>query len=265
MPDQTPLDSNHHPNQRPPASTSAPLPLVMDGLEEDERLSKSEVLTQQEVLKRRVRRLRQLSKIFRELFWSMMEELKYKHREYIWEYGKSPYQEDDEHNNNSSNNNNTIAGVKSENGEASFHENPDTNRIFSNGGANRCGVHGCKSKAMALTKFCQMHILSDAKQKLYKPCNYAIKSSPTGPILCGKPILRSIVPSYCTAHYQKAEKQVGRALKKAGLTVSSTSKLAPKFHVIVAEYVRQIQSKRRVAKKAALENASPKEDDVISC
>lgn len=41
-----------------------------------------------------------------------------------------------------------------------------------------------------------------------------------------------------------------RALKKAGLNVSSSSKFAPKFHVLVAEYVRQIQAKRRAAKKA---------------
>ncbi|KAL0382583.1 UNVERIFIED_CONTAM: hypothetical protein Scaly_0545600 [Sesamum calycinum] len=80
-------------------------------------------------------------------------------------------------------------------------------------------------------------------------------SSTTGPILCGKPILRSTVPSYCPLHFQKAEKHMVRALKKAGLNVSSTSKLAPKFHVIVAEYVRQIQQKRRAAQKANLENA----------
>ncbi|CDP04158.1 unnamed protein product [Coffea canephora] len=116
---------------------------------------------------------------------------------------------------------------------------------------------------MALTRFCQMHILSDNKQKLYKACNYAIKSPPTGPILCGKPILRSTVPSYCALHFQKAEKHVARALKKAGLNVSSTSKLAPKFHVVVAEYTRQIQNKRRAAQKALSENADMKED--ISC
>lgn len=86
-------------------------------------------------------------------------------------------------------------------------------------------------------------------------------SSPTGPILCGKPILRSAVPSYCALHFQKAEKHVARALKKAGL--NSTSKLAPKFHVVVAEYVRQIQNKRRAAQKAVPENADIKED--ISC
>lgn len=40
-----------------------------------------------------------------------------------------------------------------------------------------------------------------------------------------------------------------RALKKSGLNVSSTSKLAPKLHVIVAEYVHQIQHKRIAAKQ----------------
>ena len=40
-----------------------------------------------------------------------------------------------------------------------------------------------------------------------------------------------------------------QALRKAGLNVSSSSKLAPKFHVIVTEYVRQIQFKRKAAER----------------
>lgn len=94
-------------------------------------------------------------------------------------------------------------------------------------------------------------------------CVCMFASSPTGPILCGKPILRSTVPSYCSLHFQKAEKHVARALKKAGLNISSTTKLAPKFHVIVSEYVRQIQSKRRIAQKALPEKPTVKEE--ISC
>lgn len=80
-------------------------------------------------------------------------------------------------------------------------------------------------------------------------CDCLPTSSQAGPILCGKPILRSAVPSLCSPHFQKAEKHVARALKKAGLSANSTSKLAPKFHVIVAEYVNEIQVKRRAAKK----------------
>ncbi|PHT78250.1 hypothetical protein T459_16302 [Capsicum annuum] len=89
----------------------------------------------------------------------------------------------------------------------------------------------------------------------------ALIVSPTGPILCGKPILRSTVPSYCSLHFQKAEKHVARALKKAGLNVSNTSKLAPKFHVIVAEYVSQIQNRRRAAQKANLEIVEVKDEN----
>lgn len=51
------------------------------------------------------------------------------------------------------------------------------------------------------------------------------------------------------------------ALKEAGLNVSSTRKLAPKFHVIIAEYVRQIQIMRRAAEKTNLEIAEVKEDN----
>jgi len=53
------------------------------------------------------------------------------------------------------------------------------------------------------------------------------------PVLCQKPVLISTVPSLCPMHFQKAERQVARALKKEGLSFSSPSKLAPKLHVIV--------------------------------
>ena len=44
------------------------------------------------------------------------------------------------------------------------------------GGAYRqCASVGCKTKAMALTRFCYLHILCDTKQRLYKPCDYVIK------------------------------------------------------------------------------------------
>ncbi|PRQ24543.1 putative KAT8 regulatory NSL complex subunit 2 [Rosa chinensis] len=80
------------------------------------------------------------------------------------------------------------------------------------------------------------------------------------PITCGKPILRSTTPSLCTVHFQKAQKHVTRALRKAGLNVSSSSKLAPKFHVIVAEYIRQIQSTRRAARKENKSKVAIKEE-----
>ena len=79
-----------------------------------------------------------------------------------------------------------------------------------------------------------------------------ISSTQTGPILCCKPVLRSTVPLLCPTHMQVAEKHLIRALKRAGLNISSTKRLAPKFHVVVAEYVRQIQTKRRAARKATV-------------
>ncbi|KAJ8574289.1 hypothetical protein K7X08_026094 [Anisodus acutangulus] len=225
---------------RPAFSSNSLIPMIkVDGYEEDAILARSKFLTRMEVLKRRHRRTKQLQRIYRDCYWSLMEEVKLKHREYCWKFGASTFQEDEDKSN--------------KDGALGTGEN-NSNAVNS----NTCGVHGCKLKAMALTKFCHMHILSDSKQKLYKACNYAIKSSPTGPILCGKPILRSTVPSYCSLHFQKAEKHMTRALKKAGLNVSNTSKLAPKFHVIVAEYVSQIQNRRRAA---ALENAEVKEEN----
>ncbi|KAL2558850.1 hypothetical protein Fot_03589 [Forsythia ovata] len=223
------------------------------GSDEELALSNSEFLTRPEVLERRVRRVKQLTRIYRDQYWALMEELMLKYREYYWEYGKSPLQEEE--------NNDTINSIGADCTTGTGETVINNGNLGVNRNVNRCGVQGCKAKAMALTRFCHMHIQSDAKQKLYKPCNFSIKSSPTGPILCGKPILRSTVPSYCSLHFQKAEKHIARALRKAGLNVSSTSKLAPKFHVIVAEYAHQIQATRITAQNATSGNADVKEDN----
>ncbi|PSR92820.1 INO80 complex subunit D like [Actinidia chinensis var. chinensis] len=220
--------------------------IAIDGSDEDEALSRSEFLTREEVLKRRSRRVKQLAKVYRDHFWYLMEELKLRHREYYWEYGKSPFEGDEDNREN----------LNQNNGQLGLGLGPNVN-------VNRCEVHGCKMKAMALTKFCHLHILSDGKQKLYKRCDYATKSSPTGPGRCMKPVLRSTVPSLCPLHLQKAEKHVTRALRKAGLNVTSTSQLAPKYHVVVAEFVHQIQSKRRAAWKAIVDTPEGKEGKTI--
>lgn len=231
---------------KPEPLSAASMAATIEEVDEDAFLSNSELLAREEVLKRRSRRLKQLARVYKDHYWSLMEELKSKYREYYWEYGKSPYQEDESVPETDAGKNGDDYGLGLE---------------FSND-SSRCAVHGCKSKAMALTKFCHTHILSDSKQKLYMGCNYVIKSSQAGPILCGKPILKSTVPSLCTTHFQKAEKHVARALKKAGLNSTSTNKIAPKFHVIIAEYIRQIQTRRISTRKTMAENPEIKEEDI---
>ncbi|XP_059628609.1 uncharacterized protein LOC132271289 [Cornus florida] len=240
-------------NNASPHST----PLAIDGSDEDSALSKSVFLSRQEVLKRRSRRLKQLATVYKDHYWTLMDDLKHKYREYYWEYGKSPFQEDEEREN--LDRKNCAQGTRE---DANRSNNGNGGKLGLGLGVNvsRCAVNGCKAKAMALTKFCHLHILSDAKQKLYKGCNYVTKSAPAGPIFCMKPILRSTVPSLCPLHLQMAEKHLTRALKKAGLNVTSTSKLAPKLHVIVAEYVRQIQMKRRAGQKAIVNRVEIKEE-----
>ncbi|XP_044498100.1 INO80 complex subunit D-like [Mangifera indica] len=220
-------------------------------------LSAAELLSRYEVLKRRSQRIKRLSKLYKSHYWALMEELRAKHKEYYWMYGKSPYRDDDQSYKENSHNDWSNGKIKE--------ENNGTNRMEGTGEddglmVKKCGVAGCKSKPMALTRFCHPHILSDSKQKLYKACSYVVKSGHTGPILCGKPTLRSTVPSLCSNHFQKAEKHVARALKKAGLNVTSPSKVAPKLHVVVAEYIRQIQTKRRAVQKASMAKIEIKEE-----
>lgn len=270
-----PTNNNNNNNIASSSSAATPMEIAIDGSDSDDSdsdsaLSRSQFLTRPEVLKRRSRRLKQLSKIYRDHYWSLMEDLKLKYRDYYWDYGKSPFLEDEDilHSLNRNHSNNYGTTIIPDD-----IQHPLNNGklglglglgLGSNGNANRCEVHGCKMKAMALTRFCHSHILSDAKQELYKGCTYVTKSSPTGPpTLCMKPILRSTVPSICPLHLQKAEKHVTRALRKAGLNVTSTSKLAPKFHVVVAEYVRQIQSKRKAAQKALVGTVESKVGNTV--
>lgn len=210
--------------------------------QEDLQLSRATHLTRPELLRRRSHHLKQLSKCYKDHYWALMEELKSQYRHYYWEFGISPFQHQQPQKQlqeNDNNNNNLIVEGSGEN-VSNKNKNKNNNNP-------RCLFVGCKLKAMALTSFCHLHILSDSKQKLYKPCDYVIKSAVQGPITCGKPIIKSTSPALCSVHFQKAQKHVTRALKKAGLNVSSSSKLAPKFHVIVAEYIHQIQAKRRNA------------------
>ncbi|KAK9942421.1 hypothetical protein M0R45_008088 [Rubus argutus] len=207
--------------------------------EEDLVFSRASHLTRQELLHRRSHNLKQLTQCYKDHYWALMEDLKVQYRDYYWNFGLSP-----------------------------FPVKQDTNAVADDDDSNNNNVHrhctsvGCKLTAMALTSFCQFHILSDSKQRLYKACDYVIKSAQAGPITCGKPILRSTTPSLCTVHFQKAQKHVTRALRKAGLNVSSSSKLAPKFHVIVGEYLCQIQSRRKAARKENRSKVAIKEETV---
>ncbi|XP_043723210.1 INO80 complex subunit D [Telopea speciosissima] len=245
---------NINPTLRSPIDSdmAANTSLTIDGAEEDSFLCDSKFLTREEVIRRRSRRVKQLSRFYKDHYWALMEELRVKYRDYYWKYGKSPFKEEEAKENGG-------GGV-----EGSGENNRSSLGIIENnidGKYNRCAFAGCKAKAMALTNYCHPHILSDNKQKLYKACTYVVKSSQTGPVLCGKPTLRSTVPVLCTIHFEKAQKHLTRALKKAGLNVSSPSSLAPKFHPIIAESVRQIQAKRRAARRANVDNHVAKEEN----
>lgn len=153
-------------------------------IDPDAALSQSEYLTRREVLSRRSRKLHELTNIYKDQYWAMMEELKNQFGEYYWEYGKSPFVEDEdgvENNGNANvnaegennNNNNLEIGEGEEDGDKGAGKGSGSGSgVLSN---NRCAVQGCKMKAMPLTQYCHMHILRDEKQVLYKGCTYVIK------------------------------------------------------------------------------------------
>lgn len=158
--------------------SAAILPLSVDGSEEEDLLRQSEFLTREEVLQRRSRRVKQLERYYRSQYWALMEEVRAKHRDYYWEYGKSPFMEEGEEEEAGWPSGRAVAAERSgENGGRRLGLGLVRN---GKGGERdvkwkRCGFQGCKAKAMALTSFCHLHILSDPKQKLYKPCTYVVK------------------------------------------------------------------------------------------
>ncbi|CAL0332934.1 unnamed protein product [Lupinus luteus] len=220
-------------NSSPPPP---PPPMTINGADEDSALSNSRVLTRRELIARRLRRVRQLARCYRGHYWTLMEDLKSKHREYYWIYGKSPFV--------SENANDTVVLGGNVNGAT----------VVGND-VVRCATSGCKTKAMALTRFCHTHILSDSRQKLYRGCRFVVKNLPTGPSFCNKPVLRCTVPPACPAHCQRGEKCLLFAIKRAGYNLPNNRKPNPKLHLVVSEFVRQIQKKRKVAFQATIPKA----------
>ncbi|KMZ59391.1 hypothetical protein ZOSMA_69G00890 [Zostera marina] len=228
--------------------------IPIDGSNEDELLRHSNILSREEVLRRRSRRLKQLARIYRNQYWALMEEIRQRHREYYWRYGKGPMMDVEERD----------AEVRGGGLEVGFGRGEKKRKGENLVDFPVCMFSGCKTKAMALTTYCFQHILSDQRQTLYKPCTYVIKSAQSGPIVCGKPVLKTAVPSLCPVHFQRAQRHVIQALKKAGLNTSSSSWLAPKFHVIISEAVQHIEAKRiKIQRIEKLNDTCNKDKHVI--
>uniref|UniRef100_A0A7N0T7Z9 KAT8 regulatory NSL complex subunit 2 n=1 Tax=Kalanchoe fedtschenkoi TaxID=63787 RepID=A0A7N0T7Z9_KALFE len=198
----------------------------------DAMLSDSDLLTAEEMIRRRHRRILQLSRVYRDHYWSLMADLRKRYRDYLWTFGGSPF-------------------------DADLNRQGKTDALES----NRCAHSNCTKKAMPMTRFCHSHILSDSNQVLYKGCAHlTFKSGSAAPAVCAKPILRSATPSFCTYHLQRVEKSVARSLKKAGLSTNDSNRMAPMVHIIGAEFVQEILRKRRALKETTV-NADKAEQD----
>ncbi|KAJ3671472.1 hypothetical protein LUZ60_007551 [Juncus effusus] len=225
-----PLFLSPNPNPQKPTSPISP---AITGDAENRSVLKTNFLNREKVLRRRLFRLRQLSSIYKRHYWSLVEELRTKHRDYYWEFGKSPLDEGDE-------------GL-------GFEER------------RKCAFSGCKTKAMALTSYCHSHILFDRKQTLYKPCNFVIKSNAQEQITCRKPVLRASNPSLCPAHFHKSQKGISQALKKIRFNNNnhnnnaSSSKTLPKMSVLICESIREIQRKRKLVDSTQNDHQSTKD------
>lgn len=136
------------------------------------------VLSRASVIRRRKRNAEELAKYYRNEYWTLMEEVRVRHRDYYWEYGKSPFEDED----NGGGDDEPLETVGQFRGESE--EKRDGVGLGLGFGGKmekkkgercRCVFAGCKSKAMPLSRFCHSHILSDNEQTLYKPCIYVMK------------------------------------------------------------------------------------------
>jgi hypothetical protein len=120
----------------------------------------AEALTQEEVLRRRRRRAARLAGVYRRLYWAMAEEVRARHRQYVWDLARSPLEAEQP------------PAPPGGPVPAAVGEPPKPAPVPRR---KKCGFTGCKVRAMATTRFCHSHILSDPKQMLYKPCASIIK------------------------------------------------------------------------------------------
>ena len=91
-----------------------------------------------------------------------MEDLKAQHRDYWCKYGVSQFKDEQNQSNKRRRLDPEGSGDKGNDGDQ-----------YANSNSGFC-MYGCKAKAMALTKYCQLHILKDSKQKLYTGCTNVI-------------------------------------------------------------------------------------------
>lgn len=160
-----------------PSTSNSPITMS----QEDQILARSSHLTRPELLRRRSHNLKELAKCYKDHYWALMEDLKAQHREYYWRYGVSPFKDEQNQPNKRRRlgpEGETIDGDAVEGSGDNGTNNDGANGVKSDQYANsNCGscMYGCKAKAMALTKYCQLHILKDSKQRLYTGCTNVIK------------------------------------------------------------------------------------------
>ncbi|CAM6093619.1 unnamed protein product [Calypogeia fissa] len=206
--------------------------------EEDQILKRAEALTMEEVIQRRVRRLRKLMKVYRSQYWGLVEEMRTKYRRLYLRHGKSGWRDDVEDERDGA-----VPDGGGGGGSGDGMREPE--RRLGVAENAHCAAQGCTSNPLSLSVFCFAHILLEPRQRLYKPCSHVIRTGQT----CGKPVLRAVVPPLCGLHFHRAQRQATKSLNKA---LPGGVKFNPKIHLIVSQYVRVIQSKRRHQRASAL-------------
>lgn len=157
----------------------------------DKVLKESHVLTAEEVIQRRTRRLEQLMKVYRAQYWGLLEEMRSKYRRFYLRHGKSGWRWDNEDgvgvSRSEQNHGEQAAAAAAAGGGGGGRELNSTsvagemkephapeklgNEIM------RCGAQGCNNKPLLLSVYCYAHVLLEPRQRLYRPCSYVVRRS----------------------------------------------------------------------------------------
>nr|CAB3465632.1 unnamed protein product [Digitaria exilis] len=151
--------SHPSPTAEPPEDLAPNPRIAPGGPPSPEMEATAEALTREEVVRRRRRRAARLAGVYRRLYWAMAEEVRARHRQYVWDLARSPLEAEQPP---------PPTGAPVPTVGEPPRPAPVPRR-------KKCGFTGCKVRAMATTRFCHSHILSDPKQLLYKPCAYITK------------------------------------------------------------------------------------------
>jgi hypothetical protein len=169
-------DDGANSDDDPASLAMPPPPPALDPLDPLDPLHRATALTHEQLLRRRASRLRHLLSIYRSQYWGLLEEMRSKYRRFYLRHGKSGWRRD-QGPAPAPDPDRPAPGPSA--GEMKQPHAPET----PGSELSRCGAQGCFAKPLLLSSYCYTHILQEPRQRLYKPCSFIVRRSPSPHLL----------------------------------------------------------------------------------